>query len=72
MLHVESSGGFEDIENISKSISEDNDVVAVAPFLSSQVVINNRDVSKGVVIKGTSQQEISIIPDNMLMVILKP
>ena len=65
---LESSGGFEDIENISKSISDHNDVVAVAPFLSSQVVINNRDVSKGVVIKGTSaQEEISIIPDNMLI-----
>ena len=65
---LESSGGFKDIENISKSISDDNDVVAVAPFLSSQVVINNRDVSKGVVIKGTSaQDEISIIPDNMLI-----
>ncbi len=65
---LESSGGFKDIENISKSISDDNDVVAVAPFLSSQVVINNRDVSKGVFIKGTSaQEEISIIPDNMLI-----
>ena len=65
---LESSGGFKDIENISKSISDHNDVVAVAPFLSSQVVINNRDVSKGVVIKGTSaQEEISIIPDNMLI-----
>ena len=65
---LESSGGFKDIENISKSISDHNDVVAVAPFLSSQVVINNRDVSKGVVIKGTSaQDEISIIPDNMLI-----
>ena len=65
---LESSGGFKDIENISKSISDHNDVVAVAPFLSSQVVINNRDVSKGVFIKGTSaQDEISIIPDNMLI-----
>ena len=65
---LESSGGFKDIENISKSISDHNDVVAVAPFLSSQVVINNRDVAKGVVIKGTSaQDEISIIPDNMLI-----
>ena len=65
---LESSGGFKDIENISKSISDHNDVVAVAPFLSSQVVINNRGVSKGVVIKGTSaQEEISIIPDNMLI-----
>ncbi len=65
---LETSGGFKDIENISKSISDHNDVVAVAPFLSSQVVINNRDVSKGVFIKGTSaQEEISIIPDNMLI-----
>ena len=65
---LESSGGFKDIENISKSISDHNDVVAVAPFLSSQIVINNRDVSKGVFIKGTSaQEEISIIPDNMLI-----
>ncbi len=65
---LESSDGFEDIENISKTISEDSNVIAVAPFLSSQVVINNRDVSKGVVIKGTTaQDEISIIPDNMLI-----
>ena len=65
---LESIDGFEDIENISKTISEDSNVIAVAPFLSSQVVINNRDVSKGVVIKGTTvQDEISIIPDNMLI-----
>ena len=65
---LESSGGFEGIENISKTISEDKNIIAVAPFLSSQVVINNRDVSKGVFIKGTSaQEEISIIPDNMLI-----
>ncbi len=65
---LESSGGFKDLENISKSISDHNDVVAVAPFLSSQIVINNRDISKGVFIKGTSaQEEISIIPDNMLI-----
>ena len=65
---LESSGGFEGIENISKTISEDRNIIAVAPFLSSQVVINNGDVSKGVVIKGTSaQDEISIIPDNMLI-----
>ena len=65
---LESSGGFEDLENISEIILEDSNVEAIAPFLSSQVVINSNDVSKGVVIKGTSQQsEISIIPDNMLV-----
>ncbi len=65
---LENSGGFEDIENISEIILDEPNVVAVAPFLSSQVVINNNDVSKGIIIKGTSlQNEISIIPDNMLV-----
>ena len=65
---LESSGGFEDLENISEIILEESNVETVAPFLSSQVVINSNDVSKGVIIKGTSQQnEISIIPDNMLV-----
>ena len=65
---LESSGGFEDLENISEIILEESNVEAIAPFLSSQVVINSNDVSKGVIIKGTSEQnEISIIPDNMLV-----
>ena len=65
---LESSGGFEDLENISEIILEEPNVETIAPFLSSQVVINSNDVSKGVIIKGTSKQnEISIIPDNMLV-----
>ena len=65
---LESSGGFEDLENISEIILEESNVETIAPFLSSQVVINSNDVSRGVIIKGTSQQnEISIIPDNMLV-----
>ena len=66
-LTFESSRGFEDIEGLSEIILKENNVLAVAPFLSSQVVINNKDISKGVIIKGTSaKDEISIIPDNML------
>ena len=65
---LESSGGFEDLENISEIILEESNVEALAPYLSTQVVINSNDVSKGVIIKGTSEQnEISIIPDNMLV-----
>ncbi len=65
---LETSGGFEDIESLTKTISNENNVIAVAPFLSTQVVINNGDVSKGVFLKGTSaKNEISIIPDNMLI-----
>ena len=65
---LETSGGFEDIESLTKTISNENNVIAVAPFLSTQVVINNGDVSKGVFLKGTSaKNEISIIPNNMLI-----
>ena len=65
---LETSGGFEDIESLTKTISNENNVIAVAPFLSTQVVINNGDVSKGVFLNGTSAKyEISIIPDNMLI-----
>ena len=65
---LETSGGFEDIESLTKTISNENNVIAVAPSLSTQVVINNGDVSKGVFLKGTSaKNEISIIPDNMLI-----
>ena len=65
---LETSGGFEDIESLTKTISNENNVIAVAPFLSTQVVINNGDVSKGVFLKGTTaKNEISIIPDNMLI-----
>ena len=42
----ESSRGFEDIEGLSEIILKENNVLAVAPFLSSQVVINNKDISK--------------------------
>ena len=59
---LETSGGFEDIESLTKTISNENNVIAVAPFLSTQVVINNGDVSKGVFLKGTTaKNEISII-----------
>ena len=48
---LESSGGFEDLENISEIILEDSNVETIAPFLSSQVVINSNDVSKGLLLK---------------------
>ena len=32
---LETSGGFEDIESLTKTISNENNVIAVAPFLSS-------------------------------------
>jgi lipoprotein-releasing system permease protein len=40
----------------------------VAPYYASQVVVNSKNNSKGIMLKGTnSADEISIIPDNMLV-----
>ncbi len=65
---LESSDGFEDMDNVIDTVSREKNVIAAAPFLSSQVVINSGNISKGVIIKGTSaKDEISIIPDNMII-----
>ena len=53
-----------DLEEIAEQLKIHPDVIDVAPYLSTQIVINNNDVSKGINLKGTSKEsEISIIPD---------
>ena len=65
---IEKSGGFDDIEAISEVIQNDESVLKVAPYYASQVVVNSKNNSKGIMLKGTnSANEISIIPDNMLV-----
>ena len=65
---IEKSGGFTDTDKLFDQIKQNNLVLDVAPYLASQVVINNKDNSKGIVLKGTSgTNEISIIPENMLI-----
>ena len=67
-ITIEKSGGFEDLEKITAEIQKDASVLKVAPYLASQVIINSKNSSKGIVLKGTnSSNEISIIPDNMLI-----
>ena len=65
---IEKSGGFADTDELFDQIKQNNLVLDVAPYLASQVVINNKDNSKGIMLKGTSgTNEISIIPENMLI-----
>ena len=65
---IEKSGGFTDTDKLFDQIKQNNLVLDVAPYLASQVVINNKDNSKGIMLKGTSgTNEISIIPENMLI-----
>ena len=65
---IEKSGGFTDSDKLFDQIKQNNLVLDVAPYLASQVVINNKDNSKGIMLKGTSgTNEISIIPENMII-----
>ena len=65
---IEKTGGFTDTDKLFDQIKQNNLVLDVAPYLASQVVINNKDNSKGIMLKGTSgTNEISIIPENMLI-----
>ena len=67
-ITLEKEGGFENLEIVAEQLKTHPDVIDVAPYLSTQIVINNNDVSKGINLKGTSNDsEISIIPDNMLI-----
>ena len=67
-ITLEKEGGFDNLEEIAEQLKIHPDVIDVAPYLSTQIVINNNDVSKGINLKGTSKEsEISIIPDNMLI-----
>ena len=67
-ITIEKKNGFNNLEEITEKLKKHSDVVDVAPHLSTQIVINKNDVSKGINLKGTSKDsEISIIPDNMLI-----
>ncbi len=67
-ITLEKERGFDNLEKVTKQLKIHPEVIDVAPYLATQIVINNNDVSKGINLKGTSKNsEISIIPDNMLI-----
>tara|TARA_X000000368_G_scaffold267366_1_gene211806 strand:+ start:1155 stop:2375 length:1221 start_codon:yes stop_codon:yes gene_type:complete len=67
-ITLEKERGFDNLEKVTKQLKIHPEVIDVAPYLATQIVINNNDVSKGINLKGTSKDsEISIIPDNMLI-----
>ncbi len=67
-ITLEKKGGFNDLEEVSENLKKQPNVLNVAPYLSTEIVINRNDVSRGIYLKGTSyDEEISIIPANMLV-----
>ena len=68
-ITLEKENGFNELEKVVEELKEQPGVIDAAPHLSTQIVINNGNISKGVNLKGTSKDsEITIIPQNMILV----
>ena len=58
--------GFEDIDRLIESIKEHPNVMDAQTFYINQSVISTDLATRGVILKGTDENEVSIIPENMV------
>ncbi|MFL2708772.1 MAG: ABC transporter permease [Gammaproteobacteria bacterium] len=69
---IEQEGGFDDIEKAINQVESLPNVINATEHLSTQIVVNSGEFSRGVFLKGTdSISELSIIPNNMIIGNLK-
>lgn len=69
---IEQEGGFDDIEKTINQVESLPNVINATEHLSTQIVVNSGEFSRGVFLKGTdSISELSIIPNNMIIGNLK-
>lgn len=69
---IEQEGGFDDIEKVINQVESLPNVINATEHLSTQIVVNSDEFSRGVFLKGTdSISELSIIPNNMIIGNLK-
>jgi lipoprotein-releasing system permease protein len=69
---IEQEGGFDDIEKAINQVESLPNVIDATEHLSTQIVVNSGEFSRGVFLKGTdSISELSIIPNNMIIGNLK-
>ena len=69
---IEQEGGFDDIEKAINQVESLPNVINATEHLSTQIVVNSSEFSRGVFLKGTdSISELSIIPNNMIIGNLK-
>ena len=69
---IEQEGGFDDIEKAINQVESLPNVISATEHLSTQIVVNSGEFSRGVFLKGTdSISELSIIPNNMIIGNLK-
>ena len=58
--------GFQDTDKLIQSIKKHPNVVNAQTFYINQSVISSNSATRGVMLKGTDEGEISIIPENMI------
>ena len=65
-LTVEKPGGFNDIDQVRATVNQNSNVVDSQEFFMAQSILSSSDTTRGVMIKGTDENEISIIADSII------
>ena len=65
-LTFEKPGGFADIDQVRLTVNQNSNVVDSQEFFMAQSILSSSDTTKGVMIKGTNENEISIIAESII------
>ena len=65
-LTFEKPGGFADIDQVRVTVNQNSNVVDSQEFFMAQSILSSSDTTRGVMIKGTNENEISIIADSII------
>tara|TARA_E500000178_G_scaffold84089_2_gene82516 strand:- start:7269 stop:8486 length:1218 start_codon:yes stop_codon:yes gene_type:complete len=65
-LTFEKPGGFADIDQARATVNQNSNVVDSQEFFIAQSILSSPDITRGVMIKGTDENEISIIADSII------
>lgn len=65
-LTFEKPGGFADIDQVRVTVNQNLNVVDSQEFFMAQSILSSSDTTRGVMIKGTNENEISIIAESII------
>ena len=65
-LTFEKPGGFADIDQVRVTVNQNSNVVDSQEFFMAQSILSSSDTTRGVMIKGTNENEISIIAESII------
>jgi len=65
-LTFEKAGGFADIDQVRATVNQNSNVVDSQEFFMAQSILSSSETTRGVMIKGTNENEISIIAESII------